>query len=305
MAIIVNGIDLETCDAVMVNGTPAGSVVVNGTVVWTRSCCQPGSATFNVPGNYSWIAPTDVYSVELCAIGGGGAGGNVEDNPGANPLSAGGGYAGTEYHKTDQAVSPGYTYGVTVGAGGIGRDQGGVGGHTGQPGEASKFGGITIGGGAGGKGMFSTSYQPYDGNGATVPSGCGGSGHRDGYRADSGYRGSGGQGSSFGNGGDGEWCNINGCAAHNGGVGAGGGGLVTINEFVVAEAGDGGRGEVRVSWDCGSKEKGETFDIYRMTDKELSAIGIFMDIDKDWEYTVELYRKGIINEIPAQPITKE
>lgn len=70
-----------------------------------------GDNEFVTPGTYTWTAPSGVTSVSVVAIGGGGAGYNSWANAGG----AGGGLG----WKNNISVTPGNSYTVQVGAGGI------------------------------------------------------------------------------------------------------------------------------------------------------------------------------------------
>ena len=95
--------------------------------------------SFTTTGSTSWTAPTDVTSVEVLVVAAGGAGGNNH---------AGGGGAGGVIYNNQYPVTPGLTYTVTVGAGGLAS---GTGANNNTNGGNSQFGALTaIGGGAGG-----------------------------------------------------------------------------------------------------------------------------------------------------------
>lgn len=68
-------------------------------------------AEFLTPGTYNWTAPAGVTSVSAVCIGGGGGGGNAW----ANAAGSGGGLG----WKNNIPVSPGTTYTVVVGGGGL------------------------------------------------------------------------------------------------------------------------------------------------------------------------------------------
>lgn len=68
-------------------------------------------AEFLTPGTYNWTAPAGVTSVSAVCIGGGGGGGNAW----ANTAGSGGGLG----WKNNIPVSPGTTYTVVVGGGGL------------------------------------------------------------------------------------------------------------------------------------------------------------------------------------------
>ena len=269
MPIIVDGTTIQSCEGVEVDNTNMYAVNADSQRVYTESCEYEGCVVFDDEGTFYWWIPEDVSQIELCMVGGGGSGGNAEDNSGANPLSGGGGYAGQEYHNTI-SVPSGTTATIVVGSGGLGRDVQGVGGVNGNPGGHSGFNGTTVSGGAGGTGAFSTSPSNYKGNGAAGPSGCGGGGYNDGVQSTYYGYANGGQASSFGNGGKGFYCGANNCRGETGGVGAGGGGVVTMPEGMVAYSGHGGRGEVRIGTDC---LKGQVR-VSELSTTELAKLGI-------------------------------
>ena len=94
---------------------------------------------FTTTGTTSWTAPSDVTQVEVLVVAGGGAGGNNH---------AGGGGGGGLIYNNQYPVTPGQTYTVTVGSGGLAS---GTGANNNTNGGNSQFGALTaIGGGAGG-----------------------------------------------------------------------------------------------------------------------------------------------------------
>lgn len=70
-----------------------------------------GQQAYTTPGTYTWVAPADVYSVSVVAVGGGGAG----YDGWANSAGSGGGLG----WKNNIKVSPGSSYTVVVGSGGL------------------------------------------------------------------------------------------------------------------------------------------------------------------------------------------
>jgi hypothetical protein len=83
-------------------------------VQWTNTGSQSSSVLAGPTPtltNTSWTAPAGVTSIELLAVAGGGGGGS--------DLAGGGGAGGLIYNSAF-AVTPGTTYTVTVGAGGLG-----------------------------------------------------------------------------------------------------------------------------------------------------------------------------------------
>jgi hypothetical protein len=186
-------------------------------------------ASFTTVGTTSWTAPTGIYSVEYLVVGGGGGSGGGYDNGGG----AGGG--GGMVRTGTLSVSPGTSYTIQVGDGGIAgtsnRDtpsetQGGSGAN-------SRFGTITSLGGGGGY----SSRQPsgsVNGNGgsaASNPSTASTGGNGGGADVISGYGGGGGGGAS------GAGSNRSGTTG-----GTGGAGISSSISGLVVTYGVGGRG---------------------------------------------------------------
>lgn len=97
--------------------------------------------TFTAVGTTSWTVPEGITSVEVLVVAGGGAGGGGD-------VGAGGGAGGLVY-TSFYSVTPGSTYPVTVGAGGLGvADSTAKGGS----GSDSSFASLTAFGGGGGAG---------------------------------------------------------------------------------------------------------------------------------------------------------
>ena len=84
--------------------------------------------SYTVAGTYTWICPPGVTSVTMTCIGGGGAGGGAS----ATSRDGGGGGGGASVTLTNYAVTPGGSYTIVVGAGGLG-----VAANTGNSGTAS------------------------------------------------------------------------------------------------------------------------------------------------------------------------
>lgn len=186
---------------------------------------QSGSKTFT--SNYTWTVPNTVTSIKLCMIGGGGGGAFSMTS---HNLDAGGGWSGQVISR-NLSVKPNSKYKITIGQGGLG----GRGGYTvptaGHAGTNTSFGTIIAVGGKGGE--LKKDWCGFGGNGESR-SGCWGT-TRNGYMNDAGSGYYWGGQAGFGNGGD--------TYGGKGGIGAGGGaGINGVN------GGDGGRGEVRVSW---------------------------------------------------------
>jgi hypothetical protein len=77
------------------------------------------STNFTTPGSFIWVAPANVYSVSVTAIGGGGGGTTF-----GNPTNTGGG-GGSVAWRANIPVQPNQSYVVVVGAGGNSNNRGG------------------------------------------------------------------------------------------------------------------------------------------------------------------------------------
>ena len=130
-----------------------------------------------------WTCPNNVYQVVVELWGGGGGGGGAWTAYGACSSSDGGDGGNGGYIMDTVSVTPGMSYSVVVGNGGNGGTWGGGAVYSGQPGEASSFGGVLSapGGGAGTAGecvgthgadgsIVDYNYQPL-GNRSYIPSG--------------------------------------------------------------------------------------------------------------------------------------
>lgn len=138
----------------------------------------------------TWTAPPGVYTVEVLAVGGGGAGGS---NGSANNIAGGGGGGGGVVYSNTVNVTPGTTYSITVGAGGVASRTAGP-----SNGGNSTFGSIiTAYGGGGGSGWNGTAYYgPGGGNGSVGSGGGGAYGSTTGGVATTGQGNNGGTGTS-------------------------------------------------------------------------------------------------------------
>jgi hypothetical protein len=203
--------------------------------------------SFTSTGSYSWTAPLDVASVEVLVVAGGGAGGG-----GSGAIGGGGGGAGGIIYNTSYPVTPGTTYPIVVGDGGVGALR-----NIGTNGGNSQFGALVArGGGAGASDSNLSNVGTPGGSG-------GGGGGRSGIGAPGiagqGYPGSNGAanayyaggagggaggpatpffGSVAGSGGPGLYFNISGTSTAYGGGGGGGGSSFSS----VSTAGSGGVG---------------------------------------------------------------
>jgi hypothetical protein len=110
--------------------------------------------TYSTAGTYTWICPAGVTSITVQAWGGGGAGGGVIGPSAVG--RAGGGGGGGAFATNTISVTPGNSYTVNVGAGGIG-----VSGATGNNGGASSFNtnSVIAAGGIGGFGHTSSTVS--------------------------------------------------------------------------------------------------------------------------------------------------
>jgi hypothetical protein len=228
------------------------------------------SQTFNNPANNGLAAntftvPTGVTSIDIEAWGGGGAGGGATGQNSSGGGGAGGGYV----KKTAYPVTPGNTYTVYVGAGGIGDK------FYGYAGNPSWFVSSSTIYAVGGNGGFAASTNSSYGFGAAaVTSGnigftaplnyYGGAGGTYG----GGINGGGGGGSSAGTASNGNSANftIGGAAVTGGGKGAdgsdvngngangltpgGGGAGANAATGTDQSGGSGAKGKVIISWSC-------------------------------------------------------
>jgi hypothetical protein len=115
-------------------------------LILSPATARAGTDTYTVAGSATWTCPPNVDSVIVECWGGGGAGGGAQRNSGSGSCTGGGG-AGGAYSKTTVSVSPGLSYSLYVGEGGLG-----VPIANGNPGGNSSFAGSSAiaKGGAGG-----------------------------------------------------------------------------------------------------------------------------------------------------------
>lgn len=225
----ITGTILQTSSSVTINDT---SLLIIPT----------GQAEFTTEGTYSWVAPANVTSICLVAIGAGGDGAY-----GNSSVCTGGSGAGLVW-KNEVSVTPGSSYQIVVGsrvANGNGGNStafnaiayGGKGGILGSGqvrsggGYSYGSGGTSFGGGQGGSSGVSGSSLDYSsgGGGAGGYSGNGGAGGGDTSSAGAGGGGGGGTrgGGSGGGGGTGilgQGTSGSGASKAGGGAGVGGGG---------------------------------------------------------------------------------
>lgn len=126
--------------------------------------------SFTNVGSHAWICPTGVTSAEILIVGAGGGGSADWGNGGGQ----GGGGAGGVLYKASHLVTPGTSYLVKVGAGGVGgkgatqsNQSGGAQDATshGKPGSSSQFDTFIALGGGGGAGSGATTSTQYGGSG--------------------------------------------------------------------------------------------------------------------------------------------
>ena len=266
----VNSIGLtDDTDATSATGTVMGKL--NALIAGGESggggykeFSTPGSFSFTVPAEVSWI------SITACGGGGGGRGGNSSNTTyRSGGDGGGGGGGGSAIVGCKYPVTPGQTITGTVGAGGIG----GASRQAGSAGGATVINGIiTLAGGYGGNTTYSedaSSKPPGNKGGLTVhniPSanlgdmapifGRAGANGSNGSGAYGGGGGTGGGPSlgSGGKGGNGGSTNSVGNPGANGGYlgggGGGGGGGYGGGETAYAggKGGNGGNGFVKFSW---------------------------------------------------------
>jgi len=126
---------------------PEGKVWKLESVAKTYNASTYRSASFTTPGTYSWVVPAcaEQICIEVWGAGGGGGG-----NTTTSSWTSGGGGGGGGFGSECFTVTPGSSYSVVVGTGGMG-GAGGNPGSNGSAGDASTVTGlISAGGGNGG-----------------------------------------------------------------------------------------------------------------------------------------------------------
>lgn len=172
---------------------------------------------FTSVGTTTWVAPPNVTLIEYLVVGGGGGGGNGYDNAG------GGGGGGGMVLTGTLSVTPGTSYTVTVGDGGIGGANARA-NNAGSPGQNSVFATITSLGGGNGFGSRTGGVAGVAQIGDTnAPTGGSGSGGGQGGKGGGGASGNGSSnsGATGGSGGSGISSSITGSAVTYGAGGAG------------------------------------------------------------------------------------
>jgi len=184
------------------NSTSNRPPIITSLIKWTNT----GSQSYSVLAgptptltNNTWTAPAGVTQVEVLVVAGGGGGGYN---------GGGGGGAGGLLYNSAFTVTPGTSYSITVGTGGIGGSGSTV---LGSVGTNSIFGSLTANGGGGGNSRSATSGTTAGGSGG------GGAAASNGF-ANSAGTGVTGQGT---NGGVGTASDLGANAAGGGGGGAG------------------------------------------------------------------------------------
>ena len=219
--------------------TPSSSLTPTPTNTPTPSTTpSPTIESFTSVGTTSWTAPAGVTSVEYLVVAGGGGGGNGYDNAGG-----GGGGAGMVLTGT-LSVTPGNSYTITVGDGGVGGANARA-NNAGSSGENSVFDSITSLGGGRGLGSRTGGVAGVAQVGdTTAPTGGSGSGGGFGGKGGGGVSGNGSNnsGATGGAGGSGVSNSITGSAVTYG-VGGAGANAGTQNSGVngTSNRGNGGR----------------------------------------------------------------
>lgn len=199
------------------------------------------SIAYTTAGTYTWVAPAGVTSVSAVAVGSGGGG-----------TAGGGGGGGGLGYRNNIAVTPGSSYTVVVGAGGVATrsPNGSVSGNpsyvTGwnvQGNGSSNATGGTYTGGGGGNGGNSSGICGAAGGGAGGYSGTGGTGgvrNSGSGTAGAGGGGGGGRGSSFSSSCFGEYLSGAGVGGSVGLIGTGPNGVGGSGGFTCGSPGSGG-----------------------------------------------------------------
>jgi hypothetical protein len=197
------------------------NVTSNRIITATYTFAPTGQVAYTTPGTYSWVAPSGVTSVCVVCVGGGGGGGQSSSG-------AAGGSGGGLGWKNNIPVTPGQSYTVVVGAGGVSLGQ-----LANDGGDSYFINASTVKGGGGG-GVDVNELAKTGGTFVGDGGGNGGNGGGDGSEIDGG--GAGGAGGYTGNGGNG------GLTEQSGQAGAGGGGGGSASAEGAATGGGGGVG---------------------------------------------------------------
>lgn len=236
-------------------------------------------------GTYYWTAPCGVTSIDIELWGAGGAGGGVVAN--AYPSAGGGGAGGAYVRTTNYSVTPGKTYKIVVGGGGLGNA-----GSNGNDGDASYFldaysvmavggkggsvGKINYQSGSGGEQVtvgnigYSSTFNYYGGGGATgsLGSTAGGGGGSAGTATNGNASTSTSGASAVSGGGAGANAGANAST-----LGGGGGGAQTSVATSALAGGNGYDGKVVISYIVGSVFPNDVKFLSAATDNAQMQIG--------------------------------
>ena len=166
---------LTAFNVVLYNGLASTTIYINDT-----STTPIGNSSYGNVGGNTWTAPTGVRSVAVVLVAGGGGGGDF----------AGGGGGAGQFRIVTALVSPGSSYGLSVGGGAIRTQTGGnssfagqiaYGGNPGTTGSSTGHGGTNTGGSGGNSGQ---GYSGNSGSGSSATNtmyiaGGGGAGNAD------------------------------------------------------------------------------------------------------------------------------
>lgn len=195
-----------------------GSAILRGSLAGDLSsvAVNIGQEAFTTPGTYSWTAPAGVTSVCVVCVAGGDGGVYLPNNGGFRQVRSGRG--GCLVYSNNVSVTPGQTYQVIVGAGGVNGGQGGSSSFGADVVKAARVLADCIGAVKNSGGSGDTASAVVGESTALYGAGGGGAG---------GYAGSGGNGG---------YRNLAAATAGTGGGGGGGAGHATQN----AKGGNGG-----------------------------------------------------------------
>ena len=185
----------ETFSIEIRTGSTSGTIVDTSSTITLNETAAAGQAAYTTPGTYSWTCPSGVTSVCVVCIGGGGGG--MYYFTGSYHMSGGAG--GGLGYKNNISVTPGQSYTVVVGDGGL---AGYYSAGSTAGGDSYFINATTVKGGGGNAGRYSGSAPSTGGNfvgdgggngGGVYVSGSSGSGPQGGGGA-GGYSGDGGRG---------------------------------------------------------------------------------------------------------------
>jgi len=216
------------------NGDEGASTLINSS---TGFVVISGESVFTTPGTYNWICPSGVKYVSIVCIGAGGGGG-------AGYWAGGGGGGGGLGWKNSISVTPGTSYSVVIGTGGISYTASQC--ANGQAGGNSYFGSTSTVcgfGGAGGSWGVADAYSAFPGgNGGSYAGDGGGIGGTGGTSQGDTAAGGAGAAGYTGSGGNGGMANSSTQPTSGSGGGAGGGGFGGSNSSAGAAPSGGGTG---------------------------------------------------------------